>query len=76
MAKNKTEQEIRTELHQKKTEDFLTAYNEAYEAHITPINTKFEKRLIPVILSNKVGGLNPGYGIEEYKPEPPKEPAK
>lgn len=66
MAKNKTEQEIRSELEHKKTETFLKEYEEAYAQYIQPINKKYQLRLIPVILGNKVGGLNPGYGLETY----------
>jgi hypothetical protein len=69
MAKNKTEQELRAELEQKKVQDFLKEYEEAYEKHITPINIKYSLRLIPTITHNKVGGMNPAYGLETYKRE-------
>jgi hypothetical protein len=69
MAKNKTEQELRAELEQKKVQDYLKAYEAAYEAHITPINIKYSLRLIPTIVHNKVGGMNPAYGLETYKRE-------
>lgn len=78
MAKNKTEQEIRAELQQKKVEDYLKEYEAAYEAHITPINLKYELRLIPTIVQNQVGGLNPAHGLEKYKREEvtPQDPVK
>lgn len=69
MAKNKTEQELRAELQQKKVADYLKAYEDAYEEHITPINKKYELRLIPTIQVNKIGGMNPAYGLETYKLE-------
>lgn len=69
MAKNKTEQDLRSELKQKNVETYLKEYEAAYEEHITPINTKHGLRLIPTIQHNKVGGMNPAYGIEEYKRE-------
>lgn len=78
MAKNKTEDEIRKELEQKKVQDFLKEYEKAYEAHITPINVKYSLRLIPTITHNKVGGMNPAYGIETYTREvvTPQDPPK
>lgn len=66
---NKSEQELRAEMEQKKVEKFLKEYEEAYEKHITPINKKHELRLIPTIQHNKVGGMNPAYGLEQYKLE-------
>lgn len=69
MAKNKTEQELRAELEQKKVEDYLKEYEAAYEAHITPINLKYGMRLVPTIQHNKIGGMNPAYGLEAYKRE-------
>lgn len=74
--KNKTEDQLRAELHQKKVADYLKAYETAYEEYITPINVKFGLRLIPTITHNKVGGMNPAYGLEDYKREEitPKDP--
>jgi hypothetical protein len=69
MAQNKTEEQLRAELHQKKVADYLKAYETAYEEHLTPINIKYGLRLIPTITHNKVGGMNPVYGLEEYKRE-------
>lgn len=69
MTKNKTEQELRLELEQKNIEKYLKEYEEAYEKHITPINIKYKKRLIPTIQHNQVGGMNPAYGLEEYTRE-------
>lgn len=69
MSKNKTEQELRVELEQKKSEEYLKEYEKAYEEYITPLNIKYSRRLIPTIVHNKVGGMNPAYGIEEYKRE-------
>lgn len=66
MSKNKTEQELRSELQDKKVEDYLKEYQAAYDLHITPINKKFQLRLIPTIQHNKVGGINPAYGLETY----------
>ena len=66
MAKKKTEQELRNELEQKKVNDYLKEYETAYEATLTPINKKYQLRLIPTIVVNKVGGMNPAYGLEKY----------
>lgn len=77
MAKNKTEEQLRLELEQKNLEKFLKEYEEAYEKHITPINVKYSLRLIPTIQHNKIGGMNPAYGIEKYSREEvsPQDPA-
>jgi len=45
MAKNKTEQELRVELEQKKQADFLKEYSEA----IQPIIDKYSMAVIPVV---------------------------
>jgi len=67
MASKNTQ--VKQEQEQKKTQDYLHEYQKAYDEHITPINVKYGLRLIPTIVHNKVGGMNPAYGLELYKRE-------
>lgn len=67
MASKNTE--LKLEQQQKKTQEYLDAYKEAYEQHITPLNIKYGLRLIPTIVTNQIGGMNPAYGLEKYTRE-------
>jgi hypothetical protein len=67
MASKNTQ--VKQEMEMNKTQEYLKEYQKAYDEHITPINVKYSLRLIPTIVHNKVGGMNPAYGIEQYTRE-------
>jgi hypothetical protein len=63
----KSKDQLMAQMEQKKVENYLKEYEEAYNTYIEPINRKYELRLIPTIVTNKVGGMNPAHGLEQYK---------
>jgi hypothetical protein len=66
MAKQKTEEQLRREMQEKQLKEYLKEYEEAYEKHIEPINLKYAWKVVPVIRTDKYGGMFPAYDVEKY----------